>query len=52
MLYILSWFIILLCFFITLIAIGTWYSIKYPESKFQTWWKENVIDKAKDDYDI
>lgn len=52
MLYILSLLIILFCFFITLISIGTWISVKYPESKFVKWWRDNIIDKLPDDCDI
>lgn len=49
MLYIISWLLILFCFFVSFLAIGTWISVRYPESKFQIWWKENIIDRVEEE---
>ena len=49
MLYILAWLTILFCFFASFLAIGTWISARYPESKFQNWWKENIIDSVEEE---
>ena len=49
MLYILSWLMILICILITALAVGTFLVNRKPDSKFATWWKENIIDRDPED---
>jgi hypothetical protein len=49
MIYILSWVMILICIPITALAVGVFLANRKPDSKFATWWKENIIDRDSED---
>lgn len=49
MLYLLSWLMIIFTVSISLLAIGTYFSSKYPESSFALWFKQNIMDEDPDE---
>lgn len=41
--------LLFLCVAITFLAVGTFFSAKYPNSIFTNWFRKNIIDKGPED---
>ncbi len=49
MLYIIAWLTIIFCFIISLLSLGVYLTVKYPDSSFTIWFKENILDEDPDE---